>query len=97
MNIKEALEYLLEHGPKYNREYGICDSLDDMCCNGDEAFVDVYKFVSKNSLDWEGYSGNRQFPIEGGFDAFCANTTTLWEGDQLIARQSLIRHLLTKV
>lgn len=58
----------------------------------------VFNLVTCNSQGWEFYSGDKQYPISGQW-YYWEHTInkTLYVGEQLELRQSLAKHLLTKL
>lgn len=89
MEILDAL-LLLEEQAINNcideSHYGICYNLSELTGELDES----YDFVRENCEDWEHFSGNSVYPIEG-----CSGEP-LWEGKQLELRLSLLDHLIAK-
>lgn len=89
--IKTGLEKLLEEGPRWER-VGICGNLiHDMV--QPEFGIDELKILFK---DWTEHSGDRVYPVEG-LTAYEFGRDTLWQGEGLRKRQSLIRHMLMKL
>jgi hypothetical protein len=67
---------------------GVCYNLDE---NSDD-FFNAYTFVEINCVDWEHFSGESMFPVPCKLDFL-----PKWIGEQLEFRQSLCKHLLTKL
>ena len=94
MEIKEALLQIKEDakiGDIKKHIFGICSILSNISgSNG-------YLFVNSNCSDWEYFSGDLHYPVSGK-DIWIkhAYKNSLWEGEQLDLRLSLIDHLLTK-
>jgi hypothetical protein len=68
---------------------GVCYNLDvyvGRCFN-------AYDFVETYCIDWEHFSGESMFPVPRKLDLFSPK----WIGEQLELRQSLCKHLLTKL
>lgn len=101
MDILQALYEIREFAEDGRPEFdeGICISLArrlwwvPLC--------DVLAFVSGNCKDWEYYSGDSEYPIGGAKEYYdvCGSgpSATLWRGDSLRARISLIDHLIEKL
>jgi hypothetical protein len=70
---------------------GLCFNLDRYVGR----FFNSYNFIEINCIDWEHFSGEALFPVPCKFCKFdCSNK---WVGKQLELRQSLCKHLLTKL
>ena len=67
-------------------ESGICYCLSILTDSVDFA----HDFVRDNCEDWEYFSGDINYPIEG------YKIGNLWKGEQLKLRLSLLDHLITK-
>ena len=103
MNTKKAIELLrdmLENGPT-DPDFGICYNLHktssarrgpkQLGLHTERTGVDGYDIVTAHSPSWVWFSGNESYPVEGAFDA------PLWKGEQLALRQSLIKHIISKL
>ena len=89
MKILDALLVLKEQALTNNVFYaamGICTNLAGLTEDSDSS----YDFVRDNCEDWEHFSCDTSYPIEGYDDGH------LWEGEQLELRLSLIDHLIAK-
>lgn len=98
-----AIIKLAEDGPA-DYTMGICWNLNQLYVQGPK-FLDVYAFVSENSVTWPGRTGDLDqgtvtrscsYPIKREYDAD-GDRLPLWEGMQGDARRSLIRYLMAKV
>lgn len=94
MEIKEALLEIKENvvnGNTKKYDFGVCSVLYQLSASN------CYAFVNTNCIDWKHFSGNMYYPVSGE-DVWLvhAKNHTLWKGEQLELRLSLIDHLLTK-
>lgn len=90
MKILDALLVLKEQavtGGVDKPSYGICYNLFNLT----DSINLSLDFVADNCEDWEHFSGDVDYPIEGYND-----DCDLWEGEQLELRLSLLDHLITK-
>jgi hypothetical protein len=67
---------------------GICFNLDTKLTESS-----AYDFVKSNCSDWKHFSGNVTFPLP----LECRYSDSMWKGKSLEFRQSLCKHLLTKL
>lgn len=89
--IKAGLEKLIAEGPRW-AGLGICGNLvfaEDKPEFGSDELLLLFK-------GWPGHSGETFYPIEGYLNYEC-NRDSLWKGEGLRKRQSLIRHMLMKL
>lgn len=85
--LQEALNKIIQNDLRgISYYFGLCRFLNDiLTSNG-------YDFVANNCSDWVEFTGNTSYPVVGYF-----NHNNKWVGKQLILRQSLAQHLLTKL
>lgn len=92
--LKARLEGLLRDGPKFNR-IGVCNQVFyTASLSASTVFVEAAKAVLYK--DWPEHSGDDVYPVEGR-EAYLGGRDTLWQGEGLRKRQSLIRHMLMKL
>lgn len=94
MEIKEALLEIKENvlnGNTKRYEFGVCSVLNQLSTSNG------YLFVNANCIDWKYFSGDIAYPVSGEdvWEAH-AHNGSLWKGEQLELRLSLIDYLLTK-
>ena len=94
MEIKEALLEIKENvvnGNTKKYRFGLCSVLNQLSTSNG------YLFVNTNCFDWKYFSGDVAYPVSGEEVWLVhADNGSLWEGEQLELRLSLIEHLLTK-
>ena len=88
--IKSTLESMAL-GKPLSQEYGICFSLGEATLHLKGCYYSPL-VVGILSPYWPQYSGDPEYPIPGGVDAYL--TFPRWEGEQLIHRKSLSLFLL---
>jgi hypothetical protein len=86
LSLLEALKYLLEHGSITHG--GICNNLKKLT-NGTS--YNTYRFVSNECVGWHNIKEPICYPIRPNIDF------GLWEGPNLLKRQSLIKYLIKKL
>lgn len=96
MQIKEALLEIKDNvvnGNTKGYDFGVCSVLYQLST----PTSNCYAFVNTNCIDWEHFSGNMYYPVSGEEVWLVhARNGSLWKGEQLELRLSLIDHLLTK-
>lgn len=94
MEIKEALSILKEDVISGNMKKGHCGTCLLLSLLTE---YNAFRFVKENCREWEYFSGDYNYPVSGEevFD-YHTDNGSLWEGEQLELRLSLIDHLLTK-
>lgn len=97
--LRQAIRQLL-NGNIPNKATGICSNLWDMV-NGNTLgeCIDVYGIVQEMATTWPNNSKVKGYPIKSKQHPDIAYmehsfSKTLWEGQQLEERQSLLRHML---
>lgn len=89
MELLDALLLLREKAVTGVVDYpnhGICSNLSRLT----DSYDFPYYFVKDNCEDWQNFSGDTSYPIEG------YDLGDLWEGRQLRLRLSLLDHLIAK-
>lgn len=89
LSLKNALNRLLNCGP-VNAQVGICGNLIQILGN-DFRESELYPYFKT----WLDFSGSCTYPICGYENA--QSDGTLWIGEQLLQRRSLIRHIISNL
>lgn len=76
--------------------FGICGNwnelLGEFSCTGAG-----YKLVTELARGWEKHSGDANYPVDSCLAAVMDGGKRKWEGKNLVLRQELIQHILTKL
>ena len=105
MNTKaiELLRDMLENGPT-DSFFGICYNLhktssanrNTVDLDTERTGVDGYNIVTEHSPSWEHFSGDENYPVVYQELPY-PESAPLWEGKQLVLRQSLIKHIISRL
>ena len=101
MNTKSVIELLrdmLENGPT-DPDFGICYNLTKATSakyRSARTGVNGYNIVIEHSPSWGFYSGDENYPVVYQELPY-PKIAPLWEGEQLVLRQSLIKHIISKL
>ena len=98
-HLIERLTNLLRDGAHYSEaNMGICEQLNKL-----DMYYSQYKALKAAMRTWEHYSGYEYYPVPSSAPhawdarAYYHRWDNLWEGNQLMLRRSLLRHMIREV